>query len=427
MRTARAPKTGANHMAKLPRGVPKPHKTKDGVWVCRFYVGTAANGKRLARTVSSKDYGTCIKKAETLRDDIAAGNLEDESRMKVSAWLDHWVDTIAKPRVRPRVWEVYKSAIKNNVTPHVGGRSLKDLKPADVRAMHKAIIEAGKSTRTAEIAHNILGRALRDAKSEGLIKENVCEIVDKPKVIMKSRGSLTSDEAREVLTNAAKYNIPWAARWAMALLTGSRQGECLGLTWDRVDFENNLIDISWQLQRVPSVHGCGPKSAEGKFPCGKAASRTSTCPQRKWDVAPGFMMIDIGDPVRALTRPKTTRSIRYIPMIAPLAAALKEHKLRSAPNPYNLVWVGENGRPVGAAEDSEAWADALAAANAPKVPLHAARHTTASLLLEAGVPIEVIAQILGHSSVLITAGYAHLNQDTARAALGKLDNLVQIA
>ncbi|MHD0300175.1 tyrosine-type recombinase/integrase [Rhodococcus qingshengii] len=414
-------------MAKLPRGVPEPYLTKDGVYVCRFYVGTAPDGRRLTRTVSSKSWQTCISKAKILRDDIASGNLEDESRMKVSAWLDYWIDTIAKPRVRPRVWEVYKSAIRNNVTPHIGGRPLKDLKPADVRAMHKAIIEAGKSTRTAEIAHNILGRALRDAKSEGLVKDNVCEIVDKPKVIMNSRGSLTSDEARAVLTTAAKYNTPLAARWAMALLTGSRQGECLGLTWDRVDFDNNLIDISWQLQRVPSIHGCGPKSADGTFPCGKAASRTSTCPQRKWDVGPGFMMIDIGDPVRALTLPKTTRSIRYIPMIAPLAAALKEHKERSEPNRYNLVWVGENGRPVGAAEDSEAWADALAAASAPKVPLHAARHTTASLLLEAGVPIEVIAQILGHSSILITAGYAHLNQDTARAALGKLDNLIQIA
>ncbi|NKR32210.1 hypothetical protein GS538_20235 [Rhodococcus hoagii] len=228
----------------------------------------------------------------------------------VEQWLTRWLDEIAKPRIRPRVWLTYGSAIRNNITPHIGAYKLQKLTPANVREMHRAVAKAGKSSRTAEIAHNILARSLTDAVREGILTKNVCDLVDKPKVTMKSRGNLTSEQARTLLRVSASKRDPMVARWAMALMTGARQGECLGLQWERVDFERNLIDLSWQLQRIPKRHGCGdPSPTTGLFKCGKHPRRPASCPQAVWDVEPGFEMIALDRGQLALTsRRRPSRS-----------------------------------------------------------------------------------------------------------------------
>jgi integrase len=403
----------------------KPFQRKNGLWVATFNLGYDGQGRPVRRSVSSKNRNECIRKRNELRKKIEDGESLSTDKTTVEQWLTRWLDEIAKPRIRPRVWLTYGSAIRNNITPHIGAYKLQMLTPANVREMHRAVIKAGKSSRTAEIAHNILAKALTDAMREGILTKNVCELVDKPKVTMKSRGNLTSDQARTLLRVAAQKSDPMTARWAMALMTGARQGECLGLQWHRVDFERNLIDLSWQLQRLPKRHGCGdPSPTSGLYPCGKHPRRPASCPHAEWDVVPGLEMIPLGDGLKALTRPKTTKSIRVVPMVAPLAEALRRHKMTCSPNPFDLVWVGEDDRPIGPREDYEAWDDALSVAELPDVPLHAARHTTATLLLEAGVDPMVIAQILGHVSILTTQQYAHVDQTLARQALGKLDGLI---
>ena len=408
----------------------KPYKTKDGRWRAVFNIGHNPDGTPIRRYVSAATRNDCIDKRDELRDKIRAGDISKPSKVTVEMWLEHWLEDIAKPRLRPRVWETYKSTVRCNIIPHIGARKLKELTPTDIRTMHKKVAKAGKSSRTVEIAHNTLSKALSDAmknsKTTGL-KENVCDLVDKPKVKSETRGALTADQARKLLKNSADSHDPMVSRWSAALMTGARQGEALALQWDRVDFDNNLIDLSWQLQDLPKKHGCGEPTPKGNFPCGKNPKRPSTCPASTWDVEPGFEMIPLGSGRRCMVRPKTTKSIRVVPMIAPLATALKQHLETSEPNPYNLVWVSEQVRPIAPREDSEAWSDALARADLPPITLHAARHTTATLLLESGVDPMVIAQILGHVSILTTQMYAHVDQTLARQALGKLNKLIQIA
>ncbi|NKR94261.1 tyrosine-type recombinase/integrase [Rhodococcus hoagii] len=415
-------------MSNQSLGDAKPYKTKDGLWRAAFHLGYDGQGRPVRRVVSSKSRNECIRKRNELRRKIEDGENLTTDKTTVEQWLTRWLDEIAKPRIRPRVWLTYGSAIRNNITPHIGAYKLQKLTPANVREMHRAVAKAGKSSRTAEIAHNILARSLTDAVREGILTKNVCDLVDKPKVTMKSRGNLTSEQARTLLRVSASKRDPMVARWAMALMTGARQGECLGLQWERVDFERNLIDLSWQLQRIPKRHGCGdPGPTTGLFKCGKHPRRPASCPQAVWDVEPGFEMIPLDRGQLALTRPKTTKSIRVVPMVAPLAEALRRHRETTEPNPFDLVWVGENSGPIGPREDYEAWDDALSRAELPDVPLHAARHTTATLLLEAGVDPMVIAQILGHVSILTTQQYAHVDQTLARQALGKLDGLIDFA
>ena len=88
------------------------------------------------------------------------------------------------------------------------------------------------------------------------------------------------------------------------------------------------------------------------------------------------------------------------------------------------MWHHPDGRPLGPRDDYANWKLALEAAGLPPAPLHVARHTTATLLLEAGVSEQVRMQILGHTSVQVTRGYAHVDQSLAREAMRSLDNLL---
>ena len=126
------------------------------------------------------------------------------------------------------------------------------------------------------------------------------------------------------------------------------------------------------------------------------------------------------------TRPKTNAGRRIVPLAEPLRLLLIDHRENSLPGPFNLVWEHPDGRPIGPKEDHKNWRNALQAAGfrEPFPRLHDARHTTATLLANAGVPEDVRMLIMGQSSVVAHRGYAHIDQTLSREAVKKLDMLI---
>jgi len=203
------------------------------------------------------------------------------------------------------------------------------------------------------------------------------------------------------------------SRWAAALLTGARQGELLGLELDRV---TDRLDLSWQLQRLTWSHGCSPRDPETAR-CGR--TRGTDCPDR-------FLRAPEDHEHRHLTgglwlsRPKSRAGWRDIPLVEPLRSIIERRLAVSAqePNPHGLLWTAErkkdpyveelrplDGSPIDPAKDNYAWHRLLAAAGVRDARLHDARHTTADLLLEAGVSEPVIMEILGQSTLSVMRGY----------------------
>jgi integrase len=372
-------------------------------------------GDRRRKTVSSSRYDVAVKKLRELRRQVADnGGDIPTSGMTVAAWLTYWVEHIAAPRLRPKTLDSYRDDVRLHIIPAVGRHRLDNLTPAHVRSMAGEITGKGRSSTTALRCHVILSKALSDAMREGLVHRNVADKdhVDKPRRAASTRGALTAAQGIALLQSVA--DSPLGSRWAAALLTGARQGELLGLERSRV---TDVLDLSWQLQRLRWRHGCGGT-------CG--LDRASACPRREIEVPAGFEHRPLTG-LYVLTRPKTKTGTRVVPLVEPLRSILARHIAATDGGPHGLVWTTATGTPIDATTDGKAWHAALEAAGLPSVPLHAARHTTATLLLEAGVDERVRWQILGHSSAASASGYLHVDQTMATDAMLRLSRALGAA
>ncbi|MDU0348328.1 site-specific integrase, partial [Actinomyces sp. MRS3W] len=214
-----------------------------------------------------------------------------------------------------------------------------------------------------------------------------------------------ADEARRFL--AARTTD--RARWMLSLMLGARQGEALGITLDNLHLDADggapWVDLAWELRRVTWAHGCGPhtpNAAGAGWPCGHR--RAGDCPDRTAPIPDG-MEAEQAHGGLWLLRPKTVGSNRRVALPAVLADALTEHL--EAARPTRFVFESSPGVPVDPRRDHQAWKAALAEEGLPVMSLHSARHTCATLLLEAGVPLRTAQEILGQTQALTTARYQH--------------------
>lgn len=384
------------------RGTGGLYQTADGQWRGVVELGFGPDGKRRRKVICGRSRNDVIRRLNALRQEVADGRAVSTASPTVEKWLTTWLDEVAPTRVRPRTLDTYRGYVKRYIVPVLGKRRLEAVEPQHVRAMHAAITSRLSST-TARQAHAILVRAFADARREGYTCLDIGDRMAPPRRAASARTALTAEQAMTLLHSVE--GDPLGPRWAAALLLGARQGECLGLEWDRVDFERGTIDLAWQLQRLPHRHGCGGA-------CGH--KRAGNCPARVLAVPPGFEYRPTSAPSLYLTRPKSRAGQRAIPLIPQLARALA-----SLPRKGPLVF-HDNGTPIDPKADSAAWGAALEAAGLPKVPLHAARHTTATLLRNGGVDQRTITRIMGHASAAVTDAYLHEDDSLARAAMAGL-------
>lgn len=331
-------------------------------------------GKRLRKTVTAPTLKELRPKFKALKASIDDGVLPSD--MTVEQWVQHWLEHEVDRKLRPLTARTYRHYAENWIIPHLGKRRLDKLRPDHVEALYAAMSDQGKSDATRRQVHAILRRSLVIAERQKRIPWNPAAKVDPPPVGKGSHGKFTLPEAKAILRVLDDPNVR-ATRWVCALLAGMRQGEALGLRWEDVDFDRNVIVVQRAIQQVP-----------GK----------------------GLQVADL----------KSEKSYRAIPMVEPVRLALLAER-----QPGGFVWgVGE--KPPAPRIDYGAWKRLLELAGVAHKPLHAARATTASLLMEAGVSDKVIAEILGHSQVTITRKhYLHGDDRMHRAAMDSLSNLLE--
>lgn len=378
------------------------YQRKDGRWVGAKDVGWTRAGKRRRVTVvADTEHQARVR----LRDRIRA--LEDDGgggvdpRATVKAWSDEWLGIVERT-LRPHSYTATRSAVRVWIVPTIGRRRLSELTPGDVRAVSDAMRREGRKESSQRRVRSVLDRMLADARAEGhAVPARVLE-VKAPAPNASDRSAMGVEQAVAVLKEAAR--TPHASRWVAALLQGMRQGEALGLTWDQVDLDRGALVLSWQLQPLP-YRVTRDRASGFRTPDGYEATQL--------------------DGRLHLVRPKSRAGWRVIPLVPWMVTALEKWQKVAPDNPYGLVWPRLDGKPVRTKDDDAEWYGLQDAAKVKhptrkRFTVHEARHTTATLLLEAGVSPEVITQIMGHSSWATTRGYLHADTTRLVSALEKV-------
>lgn len=385
-----------------PTQVRPDHKCQ-GRWIGSVELGWTTRGtRRRKRVVGASEKAVRAKIKEALRTFSEADVAVVGAKPTVKTWAEQWL-TNTESKVRPKTWATNQSAIKLWIVPTIGHRRLDVLSPADIRAVARAVRAAGRRDSTAVRAHVVMMKMLKDALVEGHPVPPRVLAIEAPAANETDRDAIPLDDALQILAVAS--GRPDASRWVAALLQAMRPAECLGLTWSAVDFAKHRIDVSWQLQSLPYKV---PRNRSSGFrvPAGYAARQL--------------------DGALHLVRPKTKSGFRAIPMVPWMEAALIAWREICPPSPHGLVWPRADGRPGVDALDRAAWVEIVDAARVARVDddgrgrrydLYEARHTTASLLREAGVDDETITAIMGHSTILSTRPYLHTTNPRAMAAL----------
>ncbi len=313
------------------------------------------------------------------------GLLREPSKATVADYLAFWLENGAKPSVRPPTYRQYEQYVRNYVVPVLGPLRLQALKPPDIQALYTQKLEAGLSRRTVQLIHAILHKALSQAVDWGLISFNPADRVKPPRPQPKEMQVLSPEEARRFLEAAREYD--YYPLFVLALTTGMRLGELLGLKWADVDLEAGAVHVRRGLYRVRGEWVEGePKSAAGK---------------------------------------------RKIALPALATAVLKEHRLaqlearlKAGPawEDNGLVFTTAAGRPIHPGDIRRTLTAILGRAGLPRIRFHDLRHSHATLLLKEGVNPRVVQERLGHSTVSMTLGtYSHVLPDLQAEAAEKLN------
>ncbi|WP_300345206.1 site-specific integrase [Nesterenkonia sp.] len=390
-------------------------KDSRGLWTATIEL-PSHDGKRRRKVIRSADKKVVVDKLKKVQRDLEERGDLPTAGTSVEQWFAYWLDNIAAQSVRPKTLAGYRSVVTNHIVPGLGPKTKLDkITPATIRRVHDRITqEKNLSSTFALNAHRVMSRSFEIAMREGRIGRNPAKMMDAPRKGTKTLEAFTVDEALSVLSHVA--HDPLGARWALALLTGARRGEALGLELDRVGDE---LDLSWQLQRLTWRHGCGGV-------CGRKYA--AYCPDRTLKVPADFQYRHLTGGLY-LTRPKSSAGWRIIPLVDPLKTILERHIQNAEPNKYGLVFTRPDGEPLDPDADTRAWKSVLAETGIQRdVVLHGLRHTAADLLYLAGVPEDLIQEILGHSSRLVTRGYKSLrNRERLQDAMGMLSELISKA
>lgn len=413
-----------------------------GLWEVRIELPPdPETGDRRRKVVRRKNKNEAIEEMRRIKSELHARGDLPTGVPTVAEWITFWDRNIDLTRSRAKTRATRRTHFSQYILPPLGRVKIDRISDVDLqRFVQRMVVSKGLSTTTARSAWVTLEAALDAAVRRRLIGSNPMKISDfKPKRAVPNISVLTAEEAIKVIRTSIDDRL--AARWSLALLTGMRQGEVLGIELDQVDLEKNKIRISWQLQTLTYSHGC-QRLDTGKWECGWTLGHK--CSQRFLDANPNDEIRHLTG-VQYLVRPKTKRSEREVPLVGPLRdlVAKRVEAARAEPNPYSLLftagpkrrWFAStrvvetmplDGKPIDSSTDAKAWHALLAKAGVTDVRLHDARRTTISLLYTLDVPEPVIEDIAGHSGPEISRHYREVDLKPAGLALTKLGDLLKV-
>lgn len=289
----------------------------------------------------------------------------------------------------------YQSLFDHHILPTLGDQRLAKISPRDIEGLFKALAKSGHrrlkrglSPQTILHVYVLLQALFKYARREQFISNSPMLEIDRPKVPKKRRKVVEADKLAGfmIALQRSKYRVPII----LAVSTGLRRGEVLGLRWSDVDLDAGNLTVRQTIVEDESkaLHVKPPKSEAGNRTIALSASTVALLREHKRDQAELTLMIG-----------------------------------RDYRRDLDLVCAGPAGEFMRPARLTTAYRGLAAAHGLQGVGLHDLRHTHATWLLESGVDLKTISGRLGHSTIALTANtYAHVTEKLDRDAADRFDH-----
>lgn len=358
-------------MTKRANGEGTIYQRPDGRWTAQVSV----EGKR--KTLYGRSQADVRRKLDLAKRALEEGRPVIEDRRRVGQYLDEWLRDVIEPSgLSPKTKADYRDIVGRQLIPALGRIQLVKLRPQQVQQFVNNQREAGYSPRSVQYHHAVLRRALNHAVRWEILKRNPAErvTVARPRTDSAKVHAISIEDAHKLLDAAIGERLE--GLYLLCLSIGLRRGEALGLRWADLDLAEATLSVVQQVQWVP------------------------------------------GQGTVIVAHPKTTRSRRTVRITDDCVKALRAQRTRQAAErlragehwvDHGLVFPSSIGTPLDPRNLTRAFHALCDRAGVPRERLHNLRHSAASFLLAQGVPLRVVMEILGHSSIQITGDlYTHV-------------------
>lgn len=358
----------------------------DDRWCGSITVGFDASGKRLRKTVYGKTKREVQEQLSRLQNSKLDGTLTQRTKLTVAVFLTRWLEDAARPTIRATTYQSYEGVIRLHISPRIGGIPLAKLTTMHVQHLYASMERDGASPRLRQLTHAVLRRAIKQAVKWGMTPRNICDAVEPPRVPKTEIRPLDASQVATLLEHSREDRLH--AIYVLAVTTGLRFGELAGLQWSDIDFESGCLTVKRAIVELN----------------GKAV----------------------------VSEPKTAHSRRRVDMPDLAVDALHQHRRVMLTEGFAAVdWVFCNrvGNPL--VRSCFYHYSFLPLGKRTKLPafrFHDLRHTSATLLLSAGVHPKIVQERLGHSAIGMTMDtYSHIMPTMQKEAAAKMQAALSAA
>lgn len=345
----------------------------------------AVTGKRRQKRVTAGTRRECEEKIRAILDQADDGDAVGHEKLTLDEFAKQWLEAV-EPSLRPSTFRRYADMLRVHILPQLGKRQLSKLTPFDLQRFYANRLAYGLSSTSVHHLHVMLHRVLKQAERWSMISRNVASMVDAPRRTFPEITTWNLEQVNHFFTVADQHDL--AALWRLALLTGMRRGELLGLKWEDIDLERGVLAVRRTMSR------------------GKGG---------QWE----------------LGQPKTAAGRRSIALPASCVTVLRKHRVNQNVQRLRLggiwqdcgfVFTNRSGGSLHVNSLGAAFKSVTATSKLPIIRFHDLRHTSATLLLAQGVHPKIVQERLGHADISMTLNrYSHVTPDMQRSAADTLD------
>ncbi len=302
--------------------------------------------------------------------------------MKYKEWLETWLKLYVKPMVKIRTYEKYGQIVRNHIVPKLGEQNLDELGSELLQQYVVSLCES-LSPNSVNGTITVLQKSLRMAVMLGAVDKCFVDTICRPKAEEKQVQCFSSVEQRKIEEYLINHKKKKLYGIIICLYTGLRIGELLALEWTDIDFSKGLLSINKSCHYGKDKNGIYGRIVE---------------------------------------KPKTSQSVRIIPIPKGLLPYIKELKKEGS-----KYVISRNDKPISTRSYQNSFSILLNKLKIEHKGYHSIRHTFATRALESGMDIKTLSELMGHKNPTVTLKrYAHSMLEHKAEMMNKLSRFCNL-